>query len=705
MAKIKPRPERKPGIKKSNSSSNPDRHKDASSGGNNKRSQATIKRLNMYRGGKPKRNRKGQIVKAADYQAELPSGTQARVAPNRKWFGNTRVIKQSSLQKFQEEVGKAVHNPYQVVLKSSKLPMSLLKDRSKKATYHILDSEPFEHTFGKKSRRKRPNMQYSSIEEMVKGVEERHAAYDASKDSNIKRENVDGTLDPAMANYMGAGQSKRIWNELYKVLDCSDVVIQVLDARDPMGTRCHRVEKYLRCEKPHKHLIFILNKCDLVPAWITKAWVAKLSSERPTLAFHASINNSFGKGALINLLRQFGKLHSEKKNISCGFIGYPNVGKSSIINTLCKKAVCKAAPLAGETKVWQYITLMSRIFLIDCPGIVQPSGDSETEVILKGVIRVENVHHPDEHIAEVLRRVKKEYIMRQYLICQWTDSEDFLTKMAYKTGKLLKGGLPDLTTCAKKVLNDWQRGRIPYFVRPTGFDDDVKTSQQQSDVVVEPELEVVDGDVDKKRTKTAIELEKELKPINQALDQVKTGFKFTEDGDVIDGPNIIEFSDEDEDDADAAGTSSSAQPAAAAAADDNDDDEGVTKLSKKERRSLELKRHRRKMKKMDARIKKIRDSIFDVDKLNKEQQKRIDDEEAARQSVIRYIKKQRSRPFDQDSDDDADLTSKQKRRKIRDSTSKKTGSDFYDKVNVKKRKRNKHNPKADVQPKSNNKKN
>jgi len=63
------------------------------------------------------------------------------------------------------------------------------------------------------------------------------------------------------------------------------------------------------------------------------------------------------------------------------------VGKSSVINTLRQKAVCKVAPIPGETKVWQYITLMKKIYLIDCPGIVAPSGDSETDIVLKGVVR------------------------------------------------------------------------------------------------------------------------------------------------------------------------------------------------------------------------------------------------------------------------------------------------------------------------------
>ena len=120
---------------------------------------------------------------------------------------------------------------------------------------------------------------------------------------------------------------------------------KVLDARDPLGTRCPRIEKFLKEEKKHKHLIFILNKVDLVPTWVTQRWVAHLSAEYPTVAFHASLTHAFGKGSLINLLRQFAKLHIDKKQISVGFVGYPNVGKSSIINTLKSKKVCKVTTL------------------------------------------------------------------------------------------------------------------------------------------------------------------------------------------------------------------------------------------------------------------------------------------------------------------------------------------------------------------------
>ena len=71
------------------------------------------------------------------------------------------------------------------------------------------------------------------------------------------------------------GQSRRIWGELYKVIDSSDVIIHVLDARDPLGTRCRSVEKHIRDEKPHKHLVFLLNKVDLVPTWVTVSFLSR----------------------------------------------------------------------------------------------------------------------------------------------------------------------------------------------------------------------------------------------------------------------------------------------------------------------------------------------------------------------------------------------------------------------------------------------
>ncbi|XP_022107967.1 nucleolar GTP-binding protein 2-like [Acanthaster planci] len=475
MAKTIKKQKRKDKISKSASSSNPDRLKGA--GGHNMRDRTTIKRLKMYKGGKPTRNAAGKIIKSAVFQSRLPSGSVARVEPNRRWFGNTRVITQSALQTFQEEMGKVLKDPYRVVMRQTKLPITLLQEKSKNSRVHILDTESFETTFGPKKQRKRPNLKVSDLQDLLKTVEDSAEKYDEEKDKDLVTDN-EGVRPEVREWIFGAGQSKRIWNELYKVIDSSDIVVQVLDARDPMGTRSKFVETYLKKEKPHKHLVFVMNKVDLVPTWVTKRWVALLSAEYPTLAFHASVKNPFGKGALIQLLRQFGKLHIDKKQISVGFIGYPNVGKSSIINTLRAKKVCKVAPVPGETKVWQYITLMKRIFLIDCPGVVYPTGDTDAEIVLKGVVRVERLETPEDYIPALLDRVKLDYITKTYRVTDWTDPNDFLEKVAQRTGKLLKGGEPDVRTVAKMVLNDWQRGKVPFFVKPPNCELDPENEKE-----------------------------------------------------------------------------------------------------------------------------------------------------------------------------------------------------------------------------------
>ena len=207
-----------------------------------------------------------------------------------------------------------------------------------------------------KRTRKRPKLETTTLDGLVVAAEKKSGKYgDGAGDRDLAEATVDAN-DSFRAgrkhDMFMKGQSKRIWSELYKVIDCSDVVLQVLDARNIPGTRCRHLEVYLKKHAAHKHLVLIVNKCDLVPTWVTKQWVTRLSQTVPTLAFHASMGSPFGKGALITLLRQYAKLHADKKAISVGIVGYPNVGKSSIINTLRKEGVrrprCLERPRSGS---------------------------------------------------------------------------------------------------------------------------------------------------------------------------------------------------------------------------------------------------------------------------------------------------------------------------------------------------------------------
>ncbi|XP_017049863.1 LOW QUALITY PROTEIN: nucleolar GTP-binding protein 2 [Drosophila ficusphila] len=488
MPKVRSTPgkPRTQGFNHSNHSMNPERPKSGLKGVAHPRTKGTIKRLQMYRNFKAKRDRTGKILTPAPFQGRLPAGTMARVEPTPKWFSNSRVISQTALQKFQDEIGKAVKDPYQVIMKPSQLPVTLLNEAAKYKRVHLLDTESFDSTFGPKKQRKRVSLKVRDLEDLSKAADDQADKYDSAKDLDLIREDT-GEKKAVRDWVFGAGQSKRIWNELHKVVDASDVLLQVLDARDPMGTRSKYIEEFLRKEKPHKHLFFILNKVDLVPVWVTQRWVAILSAEYPTIAFHASLQHPFGKGALINLFRQLGKLHLDKKQISVGFIGYPNVGKSSVINALRSKKVCKVAPIAGETKVWQYITLMKRIFLIDCPGVVYPTAETDTEKVLKGVVRVELVTNPEDYVDSLLKRVRHEYIAKNYKIDNWNTSTHFLEQLAQKTGKLLKGGEPDVTVTARMVLNDWQRGKLPFYVPPEGFaTPKSQEGKQEEEVAADP---------------------------------------------------------------------------------------------------------------------------------------------------------------------------------------------------------------------------
>jgi len=175
-------------------------------------------------------------------------------------------------------------DPYSVLLKSNKLPMTLIRDGQGKngikqhQAKMTIEGVPFADTFGPKMQRKRVKLGVSSVEDLAESTTKSHDSYLDRLDEqlllsgNSGAEPVgeavkadDGYITSAREAIFNKGQSKRIWNELYKVIDSSDVVIHVLDARDPLGTRCRSVEKYIKEEAPHKHLIFVLNKCDLVP--------------------------------------------------------------------------------------------------------------------------------------------------------------------------------------------------------------------------------------------------------------------------------------------------------------------------------------------------------------------------------------------------------------------------------------------------------
>lgn len=155
-------------------------------------------------------------------------------------------------------------------------------------------------------------------------------------------------------------QKRQYIRTLHKVVDQSDIVIMVLDARDPEGCRSRMVEDEVRRrEADGKRLIFVLNKigesallllaidlilstADLVPKENAQSWLKYLRHTAPTLPFRSSTQlqrqnlSSRTSPALLNLLKSF---KPPNRSISVGVVGYPNVGKSSLINSLKRARV------------------------------------------------------------------------------------------------------------------------------------------------------------------------------------------------------------------------------------------------------------------------------------------------------------------------------------------------------------------------------
>eukprot|EP00522_Entomoneis_paludosa_P004090 CAMPEP_0172474042 /NCGR_PEP_ID=MMETSP1065-20121228/69158_1 /TAXON_ID=265537 /ORGANISM="Amphiprora paludosa, Strain CCMP125" /LENGTH=626 /DNA_ID=CAMNT_0013232219 /DNA_START=193 /DNA_END=2070 /DNA_ORIENTATION=+ len=525
------------------------------------RSAETIQRLKMYSNGKAIRNREGKVVagafmmkdRAGDRKIDASTG---RIQPDRRWFGNTRVVGSTELDNFRQEMTDAVADPYSVVLKRKKVPMGLLNEvaeytaGNKKAA--LLEQEPFDQAFGKQSQRKRVKLDQLFVGRSMEAIKNKTKAdtftgegqasvvdkpndekdacsgysallstaqksqdtYDQinsqegivpwGRDSNLEKKEGEGVdwRHERKDDLFLKGQSKRIWGEFFKVVDCSDIVLHIIDARNVPGTRCTMIERHIQKNAPHKHLVFILNKVDLVPSWVAKRWMGELAAVRPTIAFHASMTHAFGKGALISLLRQFGKLHEDKKQISVGVIGYPNVGKSSVINTLISKKSCKVAPIPGETKIWQYVSLFKRISLIDCPGVVvDTAGDTEEDSVLKGVVRAERLENPQEFVDAILSKVKPEYIAAQYKLERdsWKSSEQLMELISQRSGRLLKGGEPCLRSSAIMIINDFQRGRLPHYVAPPELKSDStnKVEDSSTDATATASLPEVKQNLDK----------------------------------------------------------------------------------------------------------------------------------------------------------------------------------------------------------------
>ncbi|KAI9844210.1 MAG: hypothetical protein M1837_005716 [Sclerophora amabilis] len=290
--------------------------------------------------------------------------------------------------------------------------------------------------------------------------------------------------------------SRKAFDKVFKqVVEAADVVLYVLDARDPEGTRSKEVERaVMAAEGGQKRLILILNKIDLIPSTVLRSWLLHLRRYFPTLPLRASgaapnaqtfnhrqLTVPATSATLIKALKSFAHSKQLKRSTTVGVIGYPNVGKSSVINAIVSRfgggaTTCPVGAEAGVTTSLREVKLDKKIKLLDSPGIVFPNSsdgprtEEQARLILLNAVPPRQIEDPVPAVSLILKRLSSSEelyakLMEVYGLTPLMNDNgdlttDFLIQVARKRGRLGKGGVPNIISAATTVITDWRDGRI-----------------------------------------------------------------------------------------------------------------------------------------------------------------------------------------------------------------------------------------------------
>ena len=222
-------------------------------------------------------------------------------------------------------------------------------------------------------------------------------------------------------------------------------MIEVLDARFIEETRNEEVES--KVEREGKALIIVANKADLVEG---------LGDENKiTVPDGVLLLSSRDRHGLKNLRERImiERKRIRKEKVVVGVLGYPNTGKSSVINALKGRGSARTSPKSGFTLGAQNVKVNKIISMVDTPGVIPFGEDDEVKHAVMGAKNPEVMDSPED-AAEVIISKFGSLVKAKY------GCEPSLEKIAEKLGRKLKGGEPDLRAASINIIHDWQRGKL-----------------------------------------------------------------------------------------------------------------------------------------------------------------------------------------------------------------------------------------------------
>jgi len=257
------------------------------------------------------------------------------------------------------------------------------------------------------------------------------------------------------------GSRDEVWGIVKRVIEKADVVLEVVDARDPMATRTRELERLV--ERMGKKLIIVINKADLVPRHVMEEWKRILEREYPTI--YVSARDRLGTRYLWRIVKRV----SSNRPVTVAVVGLPNVGKSMILNVLRGRHSASTSPVPGWTKNPLLAKAATWLRVVDTPGVV-PKGEEE-ELAIRGALRPESLEDPVPaavRLIDLLKKKDPKVLLKQYGV----DDEDpyaALEKIARRRNLLRKGGEPNVEEAARIVLRDWQSGEIVVYFTPDDY--------------------------------------------------------------------------------------------------------------------------------------------------------------------------------------------------------------------------------------------